>query len=383
MTAYPETAVPHSFQEHFGAPPQLVARAPGRVNIIGEHTDYNNGFVLPAAIDRAVYIAASPRGDSLVTVHSLDYNAVTTFALDDLQNNSLHESTVYPRGVLYLLGKAGVKLGGLNLTIGSDVPVGAGLSSSAAVGVGMLEIACRMFGYPLSQSDKALTAQRLENEFIGAPTGIMDQMISACGKADHALLIDCADLSTQLVPVPRGVALMVLDTSTRHDHSTSGYAERRAQCEEAARLLGVRSLREVSPDMLAAHADQLPEIVERRAAHVVNENARTLMCVDALRAGDMARVGQLINESHFSLSKLFEVSNRELDIMAEIAQREAGCYGARMMGGGFGGAVIALVADSAAEAFAERVAMAYSAATHLRPFIYQAHAADGSRLVRG
>jgi galactokinase len=383
MTAQPAIAVPRSFQAHFGAAPQIVARAPGRVNLIGEHTDYNNGFVLPAAIDRAVYIAASVRSDSLVTVQSLDYEAVTSFSLDALQAAALHESTIYPRGVLHLLRQDGVAIRGLDLTIGSDVPVGAGLSSSAAVGVAMLEVACHLFGYPLSQSAKARLAQRIENEFIGAPTGIMDQMISACGKADHALLIDCADLSTTLVPVPRGVALMVLDTSTRHDHSTSGYAERRAQCEEAARLLGVRSLREVTPETLAANADKLPELVERRAAHVVNENVRTLACVAALQAGDMARVGELVNESHASLSQLFQVSNKELDRMAEIAQRETGCYGARMMGGGFGGAVIALVADSEAAHFAERVAMAYTAATHLKPFIYQAYAADGSGLVQG
>ncbi len=381
MTAQPQQSVPAAFNKVFGEPPEIVARAPGRVNIIGEHTDYSGGFVLPAALDKAVYIAAALRDDNVVNVHSLDFNVTERFRLDELNMPGQHEATLYPRGVLYMLAQEGHALHGLDLAIGSDVPIGAGLSSSAAVAIAMFEAACAVFEITYTQPQKALLAQRVENEFIGAPTGIMDQMISACAKAGHALLIDCRSYDLTPVPVPPGVSLVVLDTSTRHDHSTSGYAERREQVEEAARLLGVPALRDVTPEMLFANHDKLPEVIALRAAHVVNENVRTLAAVDRLRAGDLKRLGQLINESHYSLSQFFEVSNKELDIMADIARKERGCYGARMMGGGFGGAVIALVDDDAVEDFVERVGLAYTAATHLKSYIYIAHPGPGSGLI--
>lgn len=378
MSIQPQLSVPAAFQAHFGKPPAFLARAPGRVNIIGEHTDYSDGFVLPAALEQAAYIAASKRDDDQVTVVSLDYNTTTTFNLSELQHNDLHESTLYPRGVLYMLQKEGYPVGGLDLTIGSDVPIGAGLSSSAAVSIAMFEVACQAFGITLTQPDKARLAQRVENEFIGSPTGIMDQTISACGLAGHALLIDTRDLSITPVPIPAGVSLLVLDTSTRHDHVSGGYGERRKEVEEATRLLGVAKLRDITPEQLAAQASTLPETIERRAAHVVNENVRTLAAVEALRAGDLETVGRLINESHASLSQMFEVSNKELDLMAQIAQHEPGCYGARMMGGGFGGAVIALVSDEAVDTFVSRVSMAYNAASHLKAYVYVAHPGAGS-----
>ncbi len=381
MTINPQVSVPEAFAAHFGKQPQIVARAPGRVNIIGEHTDYNDGFVLPAALDRAVYIAASPRDDDQVNVVSLDYTITASTRLNLLHDDTLHEATTYPRGVLALLQSGGHPVKGLDLALGSDIPIGAGLSSSAAVGIAMIEVACKLFDIKMSQPEKAKLAQRVENEFIGAPTGIMDQMASACGKADHALLIDCRTLDLKLVPVPTEVSLLVLDTSTRHDHATGGYGERRQQCEEAARLLGVKKLRDITPEQLAARADELPEGIERRAAHVVNENVRTLACVEALKQNDLETVGRLINESHASLSQLFEVSNRELDIMAAIAQKEEGCFGARMMGGGFGGAVIAVVRNENVKAFAERVEMAYNAATHLKAYVSVVHPGEGSGIV--
>jgi galactokinase len=383
MTTSPQTAVPAAFQQRFGATPQVVVRAPGRVNLIGEHTDYNEGFVLPAALDRAVYLAVSPRTDDQVIVQSLDYHAEDAFSIQDLTREGLHEATLYPRGALHLLSKHTNQPipHGFNLTLGSDVPIGAGLSSSAAVGVGMIEVGCALYQISLAQKEKALLAQRVENEFIGAPTGIMDQMISACGQPDHALLIDCRTLDIRLVPIPKGVSLLVLDTSTRHDHSTGGYGERRRECQTAATLLGVKSLRDVTPQELAKHSDRLPEVIERRAAHVVNENVRTLRAVEALNTGDLETVGRLIKESHASLSGLFQVSNKELDLMAEIAAREPGCYGARMMGGGFGGAVIALVADEAVDRFVGRVEMAYTAASHLKAYVYVAHAGAGSGIL--
>ncbi len=378
MTLTPQTAVPDAFRATYGKSPQLVARAPGRVNIIGEHTDYNDGFVLPAALDKAVYIAASLRDDQTVNVHSLDYNSHTSFDLDNLRGSNAHEATLYPRGVLWLLQQKGHALRGMELVMGSDVPIGAGLSSSAAAEVAMLEVASALLKIPLTQEQKAQLGQEVEHEFVGVRTGIMDQMISACGKKDHAILIDCRSLQTTPVPIPQGVSLLTLDTGKRRELTNTEYGKRREQCEEAARLLGVKALRDVTPEQLAANADKLPEVIERRAAHVVNEDVRTLAAVQALRAGDLKTVGRLLNEGHASLRDLFEISIPELDVMAELAQHASGCYGARMMGGGFGGAVIALVKDEAVADFTDKVADAYNASTHLRAYIYAAHPGPGS-----
>lgn len=382
MTVNPQTAVPDAFRQVYRKPPQVVARAPGRVNIIGEHTDYNEGFVLPAALDKAVYIAAALRDDQIVNVHSLDFNSDSGFRLDkNLKEPDTHEATLYPRGVLWLLKEQSYDLHGMDIVIGSDVPIGAGLSSSAATEVAMFEVASALLEIPLSPEQKALLGVQVEHEFIGVRTGVMDQMISALGQKDHALLIDCRSLQTTPVPIPKGVSLLTLDTGKRRELTNTEYGKRREQCEEAARLLGVKALRDVTPEQLAAAADKLPEVIERRAAHVVNEDVRTLAAVDALRANDLKTLGRLLNESHASLRDLFEISIHELDVMADVAQREAGCYGARMMGGGFGGAVIALVKDEAVKRFSENVANAYNAATHLKAYIYAAHPGPGSSVV--
>jgi len=370
--------VQQTFTEHFGTKPTHVSRAPGRINIIGEHTDYNDGFVLPAAIDRAIYIAGKVRGDNKVGVQSLDYHGATTFSLNQLRDDSLPEWTRYLRGALWVLQEEGHKLRGMDLTIAGNVPGGAGFSSSAAVEVAMFEIASALLGIQLTQKQKALLGVQVEHKFIGIRTGVMDQMISALGQADHALLIDCRSLATTAVPIPSGVTLVALDTGKRRQLVESEYGKRREQCEEAASILGVKALRDVTPEQLAAQADKLPEVIAQRASHVVNENARTLAAVDALRRGDLVKVGRLINESHTSLRDLYEVSIHELDVMAELAQRTEGCYGARMMGGGFGGAVIALVQDGAVARLTEDVARAYNAATHLQAYIYAMKAGPGS-----
>jgi galactokinase len=373
-----QNAVQKAFAEQFGARPSHVSRAPGRVNIIGEHTDYNDGFVLPAAIERAIYFAGRARDDDKVTIQSLDYHGVSTFSLDQLKDKSLPDWTRFPRGALWVLREEGYPQRGMDLTIAGNVPGGAGFSSSAAVEVAMFEIASALLGIKLDQRQKALLGVQVEHRFIGIRTGVMDQMISALGRAGHALLIDCRSLDATPVPIPKGVTLMALDTGKRRQLVQSEYGQRREQCEEAARLLGVKALRDVTPEQLAAEADKLPEIIARRASHVVNENARTLAAVDALGAGDLKTVGRLLNESHASLRDLYQVSIRELDIMAELAQNTEGCYGARMMGGGFGGAVIALVQESAVSRLGESVAAAYNAATHLKAYIYTTRAGPGS-----
>ncbi|MCC7446210.1 MAG: galactokinase [Anaerolineae bacterium] len=374
--------VQQAFTEHFGTQPTHISRAPGRINVIGEHTDYNDGFVLPAAIDRAIYIAGKVRRDNTVGVQSLDYHGATTFTLGQLRDESLPEWTRFLRGALWVLQEEGHKLRGMDLTIAGNVPGGAGFSSSAAVEVAMFEVASALLGIQLTQKQKALLGVQVEHKFIGIRTGVMDQMISALGQADHALLIDCRSLATSAVPIPSGVTLVALDTGKRRQLVESEYGKRREQCEEAARILGVKALRDVTPEQLAAQADKLPEVIAQRASHVVNENARTLAAVDALRYGDLVKVGRLINESHTSLRDLYEVSIHELDVMAELAQRTEGCYGARMMGGGFGGAVIALVQDSAVAHLTDVVAGAYNAATHLQAYIYALKAGPGSSVAQ-
>jgi galactokinase len=367
-----------AFQTKYGGVPAFIARAPGRVNIIGEHTDYNEGFVLPAAMDRAIFIAGKRRTDNLINVQSLDYQASASFSLDQLKDSSLPGWTAYPRGVLWVLKDKGYEITGMDLSIAGDVPLAGGFSSSAAVEVALFELASALFDIKLSQQDKALLGVEVENRFIGVPSGAMDQLSSALGQAGHALLIDCRSFIATLIPIPTGVTLLALDTGKRRELLNSEYGKRRAQCEEAARLLGVKALRDVTPEQLVANADKLPEVIERRAAHVVNENVRTLEAADAFKAGDLQKVGHLINESHASLRDLYQVSVAELDIMAELAQKNEGCYGARMMGGGFGGAVIALVDDNAVERLSANVAEAYNAATHLKASIYSVKAGQGS-----
>ncbi len=381
MTANPQTAVPAAFEKAYGQPPQVMGRAPGRANLIGEHTDYNEGYVLPIALDRVTCVAAAPRDDSLVRVHSLDYNVDVQFSLDDLRAPGQHEATLYPRGVLWILREEGYTPRGLDLAIGSDVPNGAGLSSSAAMELAMLEVATALFDIPMTQTAKALLGVQIEHRFVGVRTGMMDQMISALGQADHALLIDCRTLQVTPVPLPPDVSLLILDTGKRRELSNTEYGLRRTQCERAAQLLGVRALRDVTVKQLEEAAAFLPEVIYKRAMHVVQEDVRTLATVEALRANDMPTVGRLLNEGHASLRDLFEISIYELDVMAELAQHAPGCYGARMMGGGFGGAVIALAPNDKAESIAAQVADGYRSQTGLEAIIYLGHAGPGSGLV--
>lgn len=383
MSQYPlMESVCAAFEAQFGAKPAFTSRAPGRINIIGEHTDYNDGFVLPAAIDRAVYVAGRLRSDKRVVLQSLDFHEVSSFDLDQLRDSTLPHWTRYPRGVLWMMRERGHTLQGMELTIAGDVPLGAGLSSSAAIEVAVVEMVCALLGVTMPQIDKALLGVAVENKFVGVPTGNMDQMISALGKENHALLIDCRSLEATTIPLPQGVTLLIMDTSKRRELTHSEYGKRRAECEDAARLLGVKSLRDVDAAMLNARLEAFPRTapqIARRAMHVVYENARTLAVVEALKVQDMQLVGRLINEGHASLRDLFQISIPELDVMATLAQCESGCFGARMMGGGFGGAVIALVEDAHAEQISDSVAKRYRAATGLQATIYIAKVGAGSK----
>lgn len=369
-----------AFADRFGTPPGLVVRAPGRVNLIGEHTDYNDGFVMPLAIDRAVVIALRGRADRVVHVVSLDYNEEATLDLGKLE----HEAgswAEYVRGSAWALAEAGGTLTGWDGVVVGDVPRGAGLSSSAALELATLRAFVALGGGAWDPAQMARVGQRAENGWVGVNCGIMDQMISAAGRADHALLIDCRSLETEAVPLPAGTVAVVLDTATRRGLVDSAYNERRAACEAAAEVLGVSALRDVTPDDLAGARRQLDETVYRRARHVVTENARVLEAAEAMRGGDAARLGALMDASHASLRDDFEVSSEALDVMAALAREAEGCYGARMTGAGFGGCAVALVESQAAADFVETVSAAYEAATGTTPALYVTPATDGASVL--
>jgi galactokinase len=373
------------FRERFGYPPQRLFRAPGRVNLIGEHTDYNDGFVLPMAIDRAVWVAAAAHhtrstgdDDRLVRVLASTLGREDAFSLDGLEPTPSESWSNYVRGVLAMLERAGHRLGGLDLAYAGDVPIGAGLSSSAAVELAVATAARDLFGLQVPPLELAQICQRAEHEFAGTQCGLMDQLISALGQEGHALLIDCRHLTWQPVPLPPGVAVVVCDTGKRRGLVDSAYNERRAQCEEGARRLGVPALRDLDVETFETRAGELPALLRKRCRHVVYENDRTQRAAEALRHGDLAAFGRLMVESHASLRDLYEVSCEELDLMAALAQSQPGCYGARMTGAGFGGCAVALVDCDAVDAFVATMATLYERQTLRTPALYVCRAAAGA-----
>ncbi len=375
------------FQQLYGESPAFIVRAPGRVNLIGEHTDYNDGYVLPMAIDRAAWIALRPREDGRIVLHSLDFDDTLEAELAHLQQSSPDPGEreqswgEYIKGVAWALQEAGYALQGWEGVVSGDVPIGAGLSSSAALEMAVARTFAAVSGFQWDAPRMALLGQRAENAWVGVNSGIMDQMISATGEAGHALLIDCRSLETRSAPFPSDTKVVVLDTSTRRGLVGSAYNERREQCEAAARFFGVSALRDVSVDEFEARADELDDVTRRRARHVVTENERTLQAADAMQQGDAARLGHLMNESHRSLRDDFEVSSAALNTIVEIAQGQETCYGARMTGAGFGGCAVALVSASAAHDFAQSVASQYNDATGLTASVYVCEATDGARII--
>jgi galactokinase len=352
-------------------------RAPGRVNLIGEHTDYNDGFVLPMAIDRATWIALRPRDDGRVVAHSLDFKEIEEFSLGNFAHTK-SKWAEYIKGVARTLLDTGRRLRGWEGVVTGDVPIGAGLSSSAALELATARAVCAVSGFDWNAAEMARIGQRAENQWVGVNCGIMDQMISASGRAGHALLIDCRSLATRLVPLPAGTAVVVLDTATRRGLVDSAYNERRAQCEAAARFFGVKALRDVTPEQFSAEAERLDEVTRRRARHVITENVRTLR---AAETRDAAELGRLMNASHDSLRDDFEVTNEELNVMVDCARAANGCNGARMTGAGFGGCAVALVRGDAAEKFVDTVAGSYNKATGLTPKVYVCQPTNGAEVI--
>lgn len=369
-----------AFEKTFGTAADFVVRSPGRVNLIGEHTDYNDGFVLPMAIDRAIWIAGRPRADGQVHLMSLDFNASASFSLQELANQKAGW-VEYIKGVAWVLQGKGYNLKGWDGVIVGDVPVGAGLSSSAALELAAARCFAAVSNLPWDPKQMALLAQRAECEWIGMQCGVMDQLIAAAGQPHKALLIDCASLDMQPAPLPPGTAVVIMDTSTRRQLVDSAYNERRASCESVAAAFGLRTLRSLDPAAFEARFDQLDPVARTRARHVLQENARTLQAVQAMRAGNATTLGQLMNQSHESLRDDFEVSSPALDQMAALAQAHPACYGARMTGAGFGGCAVALVAAEQAATFVDHISSSYKTATGHEPSLYLCKATAGTSLM--
>jgi galactokinase len=371
-----------AFRERFGGAPDGVSEAPGRVNLIGEHLDYNEGLVLPCAIDRSVLVAYALRGDATVRAHALDFSETTELALNGcIERDAAQPWSNYVRGCVFVLREAGYSGPGADLAIDGDVPIAAGLSSSAALEVATLGALRAAWGADLDNRQLALLGQRAENEFVGVQCGIMDQLASALGVAEHALLIDCRTLSCEAIPLrfeERGVELVVVDSAVPRRLEQSAYNQRREECAEAARLLGVAALRDASVADL--ERVELPGALDRRARHAVAELRRVEESVQALRAGDLETFGLLMNASHASLRDDFEVSCPELDRLVELAQALPGVLGARLTGAGFGGCTVNLVRADAVEEFEARVVGAYRRESGLSATMYRCRAVDGLRV---
>lgn len=366
-----------AFRQKFGAEPPVVVRAPGRVNLIGEHTDYNDGFVMPMAIDRATWIALRPRGDDTVLLHALEHQEAAEFRVGTVKKDPMSWRE-YPKGVTWALREAGLALRGWEGVTACDVPMGAGLSSSASYELAVARAFAEVSGFRWVPHQMAQLCQKAENQWVGVNCGIMDQMISACGEQDKAVLIDCRSLACQAVPLPPDTLIVILDTSTRRGLVESAYNERRAQCQQAADHFGARALRDVPHALFMQRAAELEAAPRRRARHVISENKRTLEAAEAMRRGDATTLGRLMNESHDSLRYDFEVTNRELNLMVDLARSQPGCLGARMTGAGFGGCAVALVATDRAVPFSSAVTEAYARASGMACAIYMTPAVAGA-----
>ena len=360
-----------------------VFQAPGRVNLIGEHTDYNDGFVMPAAIDFHTWVAAAPRSDKSFVVHSTNFDETVTFALDDQTPSAKHHWSDYVRGVVLQLRNAGVTVGGTSLLLNGNVPLGSGLSSSASIEMAVAFALNSLFNGGIDRRQLATLCQRAENEFVGARCGIMDQFISAHGQQGHALMLDCRSLEYELLPLPSEIALVICNTMVKHSVASGEYNVRRQECETGVALLqqtypDIKALRDVTPAVLEKNKSAMPDLIYRRCHHVVSENQRVLDAASALKNSDLKTFGRLMYASHRSLRDDFQVSCRELDIMVDIASNARGVIGARMTGGGFGGCTINLVDNAAVEEFRHLIAENYKAQTGIEPSIYTTQSSDGA-----
>lgn len=377
-----------TFKKYFTTAPKWISVAPGRVNLLGEHVDYNDGFVLPAAIDRRVQVAASAIPEPLVTLVAVDLDKRITFHLSDLQEKidnhgqPLPRWARYPAGVAWALGAAGVQVKGIQAVFSSDVPIGAGLSSSAAVEVAFAALWTAFHGQPHDRLELARLCQKAENQYVGVNCGLMDQFASACGVADHALFFDTRSLEWEAAPLPSNTAIIIADSGMRRSLVESAYNERRRSCEQAVEILkrflpAIRSLRDVSTVEFAAYSTELPEEIRKRAEHVVKEIHRVEAAMAPLRRDDGRAFGALMFAGHKSLRDLYEVSTPELDTLVELARGLPGIIGARLTGAGFGGCTVNLVETQQAQVFMEGLKDGYAKSTGKQAQVYLCHASEG------
>jgi galactokinase len=375
------------FQKHYGREPRWIVAAPGRVNVIGEHTDYNDGFVLPMAIERYAIMAAAPAAaPGAVNIYDAHFRETATIDVSAPVTKGEPKWSNYIRGVLAGFQQRGAKIPALDVAFMSTVPLGGGLSSSAALEVCTATLMEAATGKGIDPVEKALIAQTAEHEFAGVPCGIMDQFISALGREGHLLLLDCRTRKTELVPMnDPAVELLIVNTHVKHELGNGEYAERRAQCEAAAKVLGVSSLRDASPDQLEQAKQKLSEVVYRRARHVIGEIERTLHAAEGIRQSNWPTVGQLMYASHYSLRDDYEVSCRELDAVVEITEDiglAGGVYGCRMTGGGFGGCCVALVKTASVGSITQKIAAQYKVKTGIKASIFGSHPAAGATIIK-
>jgi galactokinase len=373
-----------SFKDKFGGDPEVLIRAPGRVNLIGEHTDYNAGFVFPVAIDRDIMVSAKRRDDGLVRIHSLDFSESVEFQLSDIQYDNEQKWSNYPRGVAHFFQEEGHILSGMDAVFTGNVPQSAGLSSSAAMEVATAVTFEKINGLSIEPEQSALLCQKAENKFVGVNCGIMDQFISRMGRKDYALLLDCRSLTFDLIPLHFDtLKIVVCNTGVKRGLVDSEYNKRRSECERGVKILekflpGIEALRDVEIEDLVKYSSHLPEITEKRCRYVIKENIRVLESVDALIEGDLIRFGDLMNDSHIGLRDDYEVSCPELDAMVEIAWSMDGVVGSRMTGAGFGGCTVSLVVEDTLQEFIDKINDEYPKRTGLKPEIYVFTAEDGA-----
>ena len=380
------------YKEKFGSSPAHIARAPGRVNLLGEHVDYNDGFVLPAAIDRDTYIAFSPTSSLHSTLLAADLDQQAVFSPQTIHTKTQTDSSplpdwaLYPAGVMWSLLEENLPVMAIHAVYASEVPRGSGLSSSASVEMAFMIAWQTLGGWTLPPMQLARLAQKAESQFVGVNSGIMDQFASACSVKDTLLLLDCRSLEWRTLPIPKNVSIVIADTSVRRKLTSGEYNNRRAACEEAVKILKrylpeIKSLRDVGVEDFNRFEKKLPGEAAKRARHVVEEIERTNQAQALLEAGDVQRFGKLMNQCHVSLRELYEVSCPELDVMTHIAQSLGGCYGARLTGAGFGGCTVNLVANECVEEFTRSLAKEYGAKTNRKPEVYVCRASDGAGLL--